>query len=163
MKKTFIAVVLLCVCLSFGSCAAKRYSDTLTCENVTNSLKTKIFANEQYSEYLPSDISHMFDHDGITDSCVVYSSSSDDIGEFGILRAESAEAAKELLNKVNAHIDDIREEKGEFLRNYMPEELSKLENASAKQYGQYVVFALHDSDTTAKVFKEAEALLRLKS
>ena len=161
MNKIFLAL-LLCLCLFFGACASKKYSDTLTCKDLTTALKDKIFADEQYSEYLQSDVEHIFSNGKISDYCVLYSSSSDDIGEFGVLCAESAEEARKLLSSVESHIDDIRQSKSEFLRNYMPEELSKLENAKAKQFGRYVVFVLHDSDPSSKIFKEAEGLLKQK-
>ena len=159
MNKLILSL-LLCACLFFYACASKKHSDALTCKDVTTALKGKIFANEQYSEYLASDIEHMFNNGKIIDHCVLYSSSSDDVGEFGVLCAETAEEARELLSDVEDHIDDLKESKSEFLRNYMPSELSKLENAKAKQFGRYVVFVLQDPATSTKIFKEVKDLLK---
>lgn len=159
MNRSILAALLLCICLFFCACSSKQYSESLPCEDVITVLQDKFFANEQYVRYLSSDIDYMFDSDDITDHCVVYSSSSDDIGEFGVLRAESEEDARELLEDVNRRFEDFREEKSQFLRSYMPNELPKLENAKAKQFGRYVVFSLQSSDMNDKILKEAEHIL----
>lgn len=159
MLKYIFASLLLCICLLFSSCGAKRYSDAISCNNATMAIKEKIFADTQYSKYMDSDVSYMFCSPFIEDCCVIYSSSSDDIGEFGVLRAESPKQARQLLEDVENYIESIKEERHSFLKSYMPNELDKLSGAQVKQYGKYVVFAIQDPAHVSEIFKEAKTVL----
>jgi len=91
-------------------------------------------------------------------SSVIYSNSSDDIGELGIFRAPDENTAALLFSEVKSYVDQMKNEKRDFLKNYLPNELSKLDNAEVRQLGNYVVFSfIDDSD---QIFKEIEKILK---
>lgn len=161
MKKRVLAVCFFMIfCLIFGSCGQKGYSDTLTCTEITSELKEEIFAENGYSDYSSNDIKYMFDDDTLFDSCsVIYSSSSDDVGEIGVLHASDAESADALLETVNGYLKELDEEKRAFLKSYLPNELEKLDNAEAKRFGNYVAFVVLEPTTRDAVFERLEAML----
>lgn len=156
----FFCIVTLLSCCFFSSCAQKRYSEALTCLDISTALKGKILT-EEYAEYSESDARYVFDGGKLFDSCsIIYSTASDDLGEIGILHAPNEDSAKTLLNFANQHIQDEKEMKSEFLKNYLPEEISKFENAEARRYGNYVVYAFLPPESRNEVFDYVEKILR---
>ena len=148
------------ICLLLSSCARKEFSDTLNCSELSNAIQTEILTDGEYAQYSLQDIEFMFDESYLPESySVIYSVSSDDIGEIGIFRADSLENSQELFDEVLDYISELKEEKSSFVKNYLPHEQSKLDNAQAKQFGKYVVFTVLDSSERDAVFKKIEQLL----
>ena len=161
--KSLICLFLICSCVFLFSCAYNRYSDTLSCSDLTSSLQREILGKDEYLEYSESDVKYIFDDSDLFDSCsIIYSSSGDDLGEIGVLHAENEEKAQQLLEEALEHIEDEKEDKINFLRNYLPEEMSKFENAEARKYGNYVVFVFLDKNERDTVFNEIEDMLKNK-
>lgn len=158
-KITFSCLLLLC-CLLFCACGARNAQTILDCEELLNAVKDEILPTEGYSEYSSRDASYLLDLSGADDHCLAYSSSSDDMGEIGILRAPDSDTAKRLLDEVNDHLDDLREDKTEFVKRYMPNELKKLESASAKRYGSYVAYAVLDTEAADRFFDSVSRRLK---
>ncbi len=160
LLKIFLPFILL-VCLLFSSCSAKRYADDIDCKRITDTLKKEVLFLEEYSEYTSADIEFLFPNCSHFNSCsIIYSDSGDDIGEFGILHSSSEDEASMLLEDVNAYIKSINEEKRTFLKNYMPNEISKLDNATVKQFGNYVAFAVLDIEQSKTTFDKVENMLK---
>ncbi len=160
MKRTLAFIVAL-LCLFFSSCAAKEYTDSIPCESIANSLTSKISAPEEYLAYSDRDIEYLFgDSDLFADCSFLYSRSADDIGEVGVFRAENEEKAKELFTKAEKYIADLQNEKRAFVKNYLPDELDKLESAGARRFGKYVILLFTDRDEKEALFASAEELLK---
>ncbi len=156
----FALFFILCTALIFSSCAQKGYSEVYSCSELTKALESEILSEETYGAYSHEDVKYMFDDDTLFDSySIIYSSSSEDIGEVGILHAPTSESAEELLDEANEYLSSLNEEKRAFLKSYLPYELEKLDYAEAKRYGNYVVFVVQDQDTRNAVFAKLEALL----
>lgn len=160
MKRTLLLTILL-ICLCFSSCTAKSYVDTFTCDDITNAITDEILGSQAYVEFSDKDVHLMFDDTEKYDSwSVMYSISSDDISEVGILHAKDPQSAEELLEDAIDYVEDLKKEKQEFLRNYLPGELNKLNYADARAFGNYVVYTVLSKDTAEEVFSFVEKMLK---
>ena len=159
MKKYIAILLSLIFCISFASCAQTKYDDSLSCSDIATALDEEFLGTEEYEAYEESDIKYMFNSDDF-DSCrILYSISSDDIGEIGVLHAKDAQGADKLLDEVNEYIEDIKEEKSDFLRNYLPEEFKKLDNARVKRFGNYVIYTVLEPEQSQRIFERAKEIL----
>ena len=93
------------------------------------------------------------------DICIIYSSDSTDISELGIIYSADEENAKKLFEEAKLYVKNMQEQKSEFLRNYSPDELSKLNSAEARRFGNYVIFAIGEQEDKNNLFKKAEDML----
>lgn len=76
----------------------------------------------------------------------VYMSSGGTADEFAIFFAKDTETAKEITKFVEMRVEDQKS----VMENYLPEEMSKLENAVIKSEGPYVILCVTDDAETAK-------------
>ena len=91
---------------------------------------------------------------------VIYSTSSDDISEIGIFHAVSEEKSLELLDDLTDYLSDLKEEKGAFVRNYLPDEQKKLDGAKVRRFGNYVVFTVLPEAQSNAVFEKIDKILK---
>lgn len=160
MIKKYTALFLLCCSVFLSSCAQSKYLDTIPCSTITDTLTEEILGSDMYAEYTENDVSLLFGNNELYDSCsVIYSVSSDDIGEVGIFHATDSDTAKKLLEKAEKYIEDTRDERNSFVRNYMPEELDKLNYADTRQFGNYVVYTILSADESEDIFCAVKELL----
>lgn len=69
------------------------------------------------------------------------------VDEFGIFKAKNASGVKTVQKAVE---DYLQMRKDTWMKEYMPEEFPKLQNAEVKTFGNYVMYAiLSDSDRSA--------------
>ncbi len=160
MKAKAISSLLL-ICLFFSACGTVKYSDGIECEEITSALQQEISALEGYSAYSSDDVGFMFDENlHFDDYSIIYSISGDDIGEVGVLHAESEEEAQNLLEQIRDYVNGICADKGAFVENYLPEECGKLDSADAKRFGNYVIFAFLEATDRDAVFEISEKILK---
>ena len=162
LKKIILIVICLCIIIRiFTACSQNEYSDVLSCAEVSNTLSREISVPEgEFSQYTAEELKFFFPNPTIyTEAYIIYSTDSTDIAELGVLRASDEESAKNLYEEVKLYIKNLQEQKQEFLRNYSPNELQKLNSAQARRYGVYVIFTVSDSSEQNKVFEKAENLL----
>ena len=163
MNKKFgfiISIVLLLGLLC--SCSTKnQYSNTIECAYITNELQDQVLNEQAYALYSAEDIAFMFDDVEDFDSySVIYSTSSDDISEIGVFHAVSEEKSIELIDDLADYLSDLKEEKGAFVRNYLPDEQKKLEEAKIGRFGNYVVFTVLEEAQSKSVFEKIEKILK---
>ncbi len=162
IKKSIIAFILLCsaICI-FSSCSQNQYSDALSCKELSTLLAKEISVPEgKFSQYTNEELKFFFpDSSKYTEAHIIYSSDSIDITELGILRAADEENAKTLHEEVKNYIKNLQEQKQEFLRNYSPNELQKLNSAQTRRYGNYVIFTVSEPENQETVFLKAEEIL----
>ena len=162
LKKIIFIIICLCVFIRiFTSCSQEEYSDSLSCSELSNALSREISVPEgEFSQYTTEELKFFFPNQSIyTEAYIIYSADSTDIAELGILRASDEESAKTLYEEVKSYIKNLQEQKQEFLRNYAPNELQKLNSAQARRYGSYVIFTVSDSSEQKNVFEKADKLL----
>lgn len=161
-NKILLSIIfILLTSLIFLSCAKKEIKYTLSCKELSNQLESEISVpQDEFNEYSTEELRFLFSSPELFDDiCVVYSTDSTDVCEIGILYASNEENAKILFEDAKGYIKSIQEQKSEFLRNYSPAELSKLNSAEARRYGNYIVFAIADMDDKNNLFKKAEEVL----
>ena len=161
MKK-YIQIITLCtIALFLTSCASRERSSILSCSTISESLRDEISDNESYIAYTDEDIKYIFDDTSLFEECsYLHSASADNIDEICVIKAKNESEAKKILKQTEQYIKDFKEEKNDFLKNYMPSELEKLDCAKAKQFDDYVIFVFADKDDTKDVFECAERLLK---
>ena len=160
MKRRILLILLCLLTLAFSSCKQQTRGSALTSKGVSSALIAEISEPDAYMEYTSEDISYFsFASGKDLDISVLYSLDSTDVGEIGVVQVES-DKAKEMLSEIEDHLKAQREEKSAFLKSYAPDELSKLENAKAKRFGEYIVYTILSPEDTEAVFKKAEELLK---
>lgn len=154
-------LLLLLIALIFSSCSKKDFSSLLTCKEVSNSLESEISVPEdKFEPYTSEELRFLFSSPELFDDIyVIYSTDSTDICEIGVLYASSEENAKMLLEDAKNYIKTLQEQKNEFLRNYSPSELTKLNSAEARRYGNYIIFTVADMEDKNNIFTKAENIL----
>ena len=160
-KKLIIVGIIMLIALIFQGCSEKEISYSLTCKELSNELESEILVPDgEFKEYTTEELRFLFSSPELFDDiCIVYSTDSTDVCEIGVLYASNEENAKVLFEDTKNYIKSIQEQKSEFLRNYSPAELSKLNSAEARKYGNYIVFAIADMDDKNNLFKKAEDVL----
>ena len=160
MKKARVIPLLCLICIIFCSCAAKRYTDTLSCKEVANELISKISAQESYKSYSKNEVSFLIDEDvSFDDCCFLYSSSSDDMSEIAVFHSSEPEA---LFDELCKYTDTLRQEKRSFVENYVPSEVTKLDDGQASRFGNYVVLAILERSERDTIFESAKEILSKK-
>ena len=162
--KKIISIILSICCIGciLASCNKKEYSDTSTCENVSNELKREISVPAgEFSKYTEEELKFFFSSPALYNDCsVIYSKDTEDIAELGVLHAEDENAAKKLLDDVKLYIKKLQEQKLEFLSNYSPNEVEKLNSAEARRFGNYVIFTVASPNEKKCIFEKAENILK---
>ena len=164
LRRTFLKSVcvlyVVFIITNLVSCSSKIYSDNIACSYITATAKETVLPTEEYIEYSKEEISLLFDNLELFDSfSVIYSSSADNVGEFGIFHASSLENTEALFQSVSEYVAELKNEKNAFVRNYLPYEISKLDSAQVKIIGNYVAFTVLDSPVAQAVFNEIESIL----
>ena len=162
MKRLILLMsVLLAITLFFQSCSQKEFNASITCKELSTSLKREISVPEgNFEEYTEDELDFLFSTPKMYDDvCIVYSSDSTDVCELGVLHASSEENAQLLYEEAKNYIKSTQEQKREFLRSYSPAELSKLNCAEARLLGEYIVFVIAEQGDRDEALKKAEMLL----
>ena len=158
---TLLTLSILFITSIFPSCSQKEYNSTLSCKELSKGLEREISVPQgQFKEYTSDELDFLFSTPKLYDDiCIVYSTDSTDVCELGVLHASSKENAKKLLEDTKGYIKSMQEQKSEFLRNYSPAELTKLNSAEARCFGEYIVFTVADPYDRDEAFKKAEMIL----
>ena len=162
IKLIGILICIFALALIFEACSTKEYSNSQGCETLTQTLMREISVPEgEFSSYSADELNFFFSSPALYDDIsVIYSKDSTDISELGILHASSEEKAVELFEESKLYIKNLQEQKREFLSNYAPEEIKKLNSAEARRFGNYIIFTVADPDDKNYVFSKAEELLK---
>ena len=162
IKLISLLIYICIVTLIFSSCSTKEYSDNNTCKTLTQTLMREISVPEgEFSAYSTDEINFFFSSPALYDDIsIIYSKDTTDISELGILHASSEDKAIELFEESRLYIKNLQEQKREFLSNYAPDEVKKLNSAEARRFGNYIIFAVADPDDKNYVFSKAEEILK---
>ena len=144
-----IAVVVIVALVLVLLLTGKKYDDTLSAKElyskIENSITTdggvRILDDDVILEITDDDLTYLVDY------TVVRANNAKNINEFGIFKVENGKA-KELKPVIEKYL----KEKQESYRamDYFPEEVEKIDFATVKVFGNYVVFSfLNEADTEA--------------
>ena len=157
--------ILVCICsmnLIFTSCSTKNYRNSFDCKELSQSLMREISVPDgEFSQYTEEEVQIFFSSPELYDDIsIMYSKDSTDIAELGILHATTEEKSDKLFEEAKLYIKNLQEQKREFLSNYSPEEVEKLNSAEVRKLGNYIIFTVADPDDKNYVFSKAEELLK---
>lgn len=160
-KFLLFTLSILLLALIFQSCSRKEFTTTLDCKELSKRLESEIHLPDgEFEEYSREELAFLFPSAQLYDDiCIIYSSDSTDISELGIIYSADEENAKKLFEEAKLYVKNMQEQKSEFLRNYSPDELSKLNSAEARRFGNYVIFAIGEQEDKNNLFKKAEDML----
>ena len=160
LKKIFCSIALLCLIFNFG-CAARGYSNDVSCKTLARTVYET--SSVEYLEYGKEYTRLFLDDDAICDDfCILYSSEVDDINEVGFFHAPDEAAAKEICEELEEYLDERQEDERAFIASYAPNELTKLDGAQVKRFGNYVVYAILDADGRTQILDAVEKTLKEK-
>ena len=160
MKKT-VFLLLLALCLCFVSCAKAEYANDVSCTDVSKRAAEAIGDGLEYTEYDDSHRKFYFDEsDDYDDCCLIYSTDTSDINEIGIFHAPDETAARDVEEDCLDYIEQMREGERAFIESYAPNELPKLDGATVRRFGRYVVYIIVPTNKRTDVLNAIEDMLR---
>ncbi len=156
--KRILAFTLLCLCL-LTSCSKKDFEDGIKCSELGKGVTDTLSDGMEYAHFDDKQRTLITEDSGkYTDFHHVYSTDSNDINEFGIFHAAEGKA-EELAADCERYVKDIQDNSRAFIASYAPEELPKLDGATVKRFGNYVIYTVLPTDKTEKIFKDLEERL----
>lgn len=151
-----ILSVLLISCKSNPS-----YANDIPCDTLVKSILQASKNDIEYQKYAQSDLVYILPNVKEYKECsVLYSTETNDINEIGVFLCESEEDASLLLSTLVSHIDDQKISQRAFISSYAPSELTKLDGAVAKKFGQYVIYLVTDPNDHQTIFKAVQNTLK---
>ncbi len=161
LKKT-VACLLAPVLIILCSCSREvKYTDKLSTEELSATIRATDLGEDEYAEYDREYFEYFFSSDTVPeDFKIIYSTETNDINELGIFHAKDTEELNELSALTSDYIKNMQNEQRAFIASYAPNELPKLDEAEIMVFGNYVIYAILDSEHRASVFLTAEKLLR---
>ena len=130
------------------------YSTDIAVSDLAASADTALTDSDKYADVSESYITNRMgiDLSGIEDYVVKINV----IDEYGIFKAPSNDDAAKIEETVESYLDKRVEE---WMPEYMPEEFPKVENATVKVFGNYVVYCILADDAKSDVFTAVENTL----
>lgn len=148
MKKLSILLIAVLL-LTLVSCGGD-YIDTVSSSElattaiayVTTEGGTRVLDDDVILEFVEDDVPSY-----LRDYTVIKANNAKNINEFGIFRVEDGKAS-DMKEIVESYVSNL---KGQYRSmQYFPEEVEKIDFATVKAYGNYVVYSfLNESDTEA--------------
>ena len=160
MKKILtVGALLICAALLFG-CARREYADNVSCAELVDTMLSVLDDGEEYSDFDSVQRAFYFEDSHEADDCrMVYSLDTNDINEIGIFHAPNKAEAQDIAEDCREYVEDMRQNSRAFIASYAPSELSKLDGAQVRIYGNYVIYTILPTELIESVFHEVERVL----
>lgn len=160
MRKWLVFLLIFSLLCAAG-CRQAQYRDDVSCEAITDAICEKIKDDEEFLPFGEEHIRFSFeDTDRFADKSLVYSARGENIDEIGIFLAGSDEDVDELRRLCAQYVNTLREEQRAFVASYAPREATKLDAATVRVFGRYVVYTVLSEDDRDKAFETIEERLR---
>lgn len=163
MKKSLISLVLALTVITpviLASCDTETvsYSTDISVADLASAADTALADSETLTAVPDDYIKGMMkiDVSAFEDYTVKIRASGTNIDEYGIFKAPSDEAVKSVKEIVSGYLDMRLDA---WMEEYMPEEKPKLENATIKTMGRYVVYCILSEDAKDTVFTTVDNML----
>lgn len=139
MKKTLTALLGLTLCLSLAACGGKEEAKDFTAADADTLLGTQGVFTEALTEIDKETACALYgiDETTVTD-CKVYGSTGATAEELAVFVLDSAEHADEAVTAFGYRIEDRKE----GLKDYLPDEVGKLDQAVVEKRGSSVLFVV---------------------
>lgn len=163
MKKSLISILLsACIMVPAVICACGTetvsYSNDVAVADLVTAADTALGDSEPLTAVPDDYIKGMMQIDtaAFEEYVVKIRASGTNIDEYGIFKAPSAESVDSVKEIVSGYLDmrlDV------WMEEYMPEEKPKLENATVKTMGRYVVYCILSDEAKDTVFTAVDNML----
>lgn len=139
-------------CAVLASCGAENENVQVDINALAEALDTGITYQDPLEKLDDDMVGMLYSVDGLVDASVVYMGSGATAEEIAVFDCVDADTAK---NKVKPIVEDHVKSQIEAFENYVPEEVSKLNEAVVRQTGEYVVLSVsNDPDGANKILDE---------
>lgn len=139
-------------CAVLASCGAEKENVQVDINALAEALDTGITYQDPLEKLDDDMVGMLYSVDGLVDASVVYMGSGATAEEIAVFDCVDADTAK---NKVKPIVEDHVKSQIEAFENYVPEEVSKLNEAVVRQTGEYVVLSVsNDPDGANKILDE---------
>lgn len=147
--KIISIVISFMLILTFLVSCGKSYIDTVSSSDLANTAISS-FVTEGGTRVLDDDVILSFTDEELSylrDYTVIKAKASKNINEIGIFRVEDGKAS-DFKSFVDTYVSDTQRSYRSM--NYFPEEIEKIDCATVKVYGNYVIYSfLNEADTEA--------------
>ena len=161
MKKFICALCITLAALSFTSCSRGEFKDGVACKDVGTSITDTLDDGKEYLEYDDTHRELYFeDSEHYDDHYLAYSSDTSDINEFGVFHAPNSDHAEDIYEDCLEYVEDMKENSRSFIASYAPDEIPKLDGATVRRYGNYVVYTILPKEKANDIFSKIEESLK---
>ena len=160
MKKIFALILIMTICLvacSKNNETKSNYLTNVDCNDLADIVLNNapdISFTQAEEAYVQLNISV---DTSLCDDYIVYISQTGSADLFGIFKANSLENAEKVLEMADKYLENLEKN---FMSEYQPDELPKVKNAVAKQFGNYVVFTVLEESQKTLSLQEIESALK---
>ncbi len=150
MKKfLLVALSLLLIC----GCSKKEFTDDKKCKDIGDVICDSLDDGQEYRIFNDTHMNTYFDDkEHYDDHHVLYSADTDNINEIGIFHAPDNDHADDLEEMCRDYVDDLKSDSRAFVASYAPEEVPKLDGASVKRFGNYVIYTVLPTEKADEIF-----------
>ena len=148
-RSLIVSITLLCLSLILlSACSSKTYKNDVATADLTKIASDKFAIDGGYKTY-DADFMKFYMESAVSlvdSSSVIYDPAADDYAEFGVFRVASPDDVATVEAAVTDYLAYFKTTYEPQAQQYDPSERQKLNDASVKVYGNYVVYAIHISD-----------------
>ena len=149
-------MLILIISILSSSCSSQKYSDDKDCRSLAESVKDD---GTEYEEHDEEYLKFFFEDSSLQDDfCIIYSRDTNDITEIGVFHTPDPASAREFMTVVESYISEMQDTQRTFIGSYAPLELPKLDSATVKRFGNYIVYSI--SDSNEKILSSIEKTLK---
>ena len=170
MKTLHAIPIFLCILLTFSACSTTVYRDDKTATELVACVEQAVPTESGYRSVEPDYLSpSAFGEDidliqtHVTDWAIALSDRSDahpdEILVFHV-PGGAPDTLRAVTDAVVRYKERLKQRLGDYYRMYAPEELDKLENASVKVCGNYVLMTILDEQQTRAAHTSFETALK---
>ncbi len=139
-------------CLLFAACGSGDQEITVDIDALAGALNTGIAYEDPLEKLDDGMVGMLYAVDGLVTGSVVYMGSGATAEEIAVFACNDANTAK---NEVRPIVEEHVEDQIESFRDYVPGEVTKLEQAVIRQAGSYVVLSVsNDPDAANSILDE---------
>ena len=163
MKRIFFIFLTLTV-VSYLLVSCKKelaYRNDVSCKLLATEIYDEADLTADFSEYNQEERSFLFRDVTLYDDCsVIYSTESIDISEIGVFHCPDDMSAEKLYEEISKYVTEQQDYQKAFIASYAPYELTKLEDATTRRYGNYVIYMILERSDQYDAWNEIEEMLK---
>ena len=162
-KRLITAALAILLTLPLAACGkTAAYRDDVSASALSDTVSAKIPAEGGYDLSGADFLTYYFEgNTAIDDFVIAASAASSDVNEYGILHVNAIEQVSEVEELAQVYLSNQRDFLSTFVNTYNAAEMAKLEEATVRVFGNYVVYTiLSEADTQAVMAAVEDMLLK---